>query len=650
MNYLNFFVSVIMAAIPGYSLPANYAQVVSPFINHFFDHITMIEFLLPVAIILYIALRRFGTRFLVGIKSLPPTLYLQRLCCQILQLIDICAIAALIAYAIVVFLAGIIGEGSGFVTLFAARLTPVLYGLIPTVFIGFILNWYILSKIEPYYSKKINKNIQKKDTSGLTDIRTLAMPGAKDFDPEKYFKPGQICLGVDIENNPLYITAEKFFSAHTQIQGKTGTGKGVGAACMNAQCLLNGAANFIFDVKKGGDDWAPSVMSAMCEKMDKKFYLLDLRSTTDPQINLIENISAEDLTELLEVGFELEDGGGDSDFYKGDERRMTVFAQDFVDEAKSLPHLFELLKEHRAEEFADAKGLFNKMEAICRRMAIQTSEGINLSEIIKNGDCVYIKGSYNIMDIKRLQRMILLRIKQLVENRDTSKKQRQVTIFLDEIKFVLSRPVMDSLSLIRSHKCNIILAHQGPTDLKDVSKNINAEVCYGTIVTNSGIKLLYGLTTPEDLEKVSRLTGTVIAQRTSRTTKSNKGMGQITETDANHKMDTQVPLFDENHLISLQERVGILIGIGIPQLCFTSHIRVGKRKIENYRSTHFKVDMMDKKDMIKGIRASSNAVKNQDKKSAESYQIPARKDRQELNSSLDNDFLAEQELLNGDDL
>ena len=172
--------------------------------------------------------------------------------------------------------------------------------------------------------------------------------------------------------------------------------------------------------------------------------------------------------------------------------------------------------------------------------------------------------------------MVLLRLMQIIERRDRLAEQRHVTVFIDELKFFLTRPVLDALSTVRDHQCNLLLGHQAPGDLLDVSKDISGQACQNTIVTNTNVKLIYKLNDEKDQRSAAGQTGEKTVMRQSMTQLTNMGVGEVANTDERQLMSVQEPLYSHNYFSQLKPRVGIIIGLGLAKLCFTSPIQVEK--------------------------------------------------------------------------
>ncbi|WP_176713326.1 TraM recognition domain-containing protein, partial [Aliivibrio fischeri] len=115
------------------------------------------------------------------------------------------------------------------------------------------------------------------------------------------------------------------------------------------------------------------------------------------------------------------------------------------------------------------------------------------------------------------QRMILIRLFQLAEERDRVKsKPRPIAIFLDELKYHLSKAALEGLGAARDKGVHIIMAHQSIADLKDCPADLNGDAVVGAVVENTKFKLVYKLQDPETAEWVSKMSGTILVDDETR--------------------------------------------------------------------------------------------------------------------------------------
>ena len=145
---------------------------------------------------------------------------------------------------------------------------------------------------------KIKKRLVKKTTLERelrTDVRTVKslLPETLHYDPLHYIDLSKgLFIGMDRENEPMYIPLKDWQKQHADIIGTTGAGKGVAAGILLYQSIIAGEGVFVMDPKD--DEWAPHLYRKACEDAGKPFALIDLRKQ-QYQLNLIEEITADEL-------------------------------------------------------------------------------------------------------------------------------------------------------------------------------------------------------------------------------------------------------------------------------------------------------------------------------------------------------------------
>lgn len=561
----------------------SYFDTISPYLNSYFS-IAAWQWLLLVSIIysLHLVTKKLGSEFLKGMTQLPLLIKLQKYGFCILQCGFILLWFMLMSYILTILIAGVIWfhQLQYVLIVLRASMPSIFSGLLLGFIIGKLLQQLIAKHLEPKYSNKI---LQKKNAGveQLSDVRDIAamISATKDYDPMPYFKPGYIFIGLNEAQSPIYVTLAEFAKVHFQIMGCTGSGKSVAAINMLSQALNQGHSAVMFDPKVGADEWARHVLKAMSNRYQKNFIIIDLQHST-PQINLLEDITQNELNELLQAGMGIEDKGGDADYYRLKDRKAAREASNMAGRAKSFAHLYYLLIQERPSYMEAADSFSDKLEMLAMLPAVQTHSGIQLKQAIDNGDCLYIVGAMRDQQVKMLQKMVLLRLMQLIERRDRMQTHRHVTVFIDELKYFLTRPVLDALSTVRDHQCNLLLGHQGPGDLLDVSKDMSGPACQNTIVTNTNIKLIYKLNDDQDQRKAASLTGEKVVMRQSLRQETNMGVGEIANTDERQLMSMSEPLYSHNYFAQLKPRVGVIVGLGLAKLCFTSPIKIQKIKLK----------------------------------------------------------------------
>ncbi|EIN0583662.1 type IV secretion system DNA-binding domain-containing protein [Salmonella enterica subsp. enterica serovar Newport] len=435
----------------------------------------------------------------------------------------------------------------------------------------------LAGEIDTLKHKMIKKSKLERNTR--TDVRNVRelLPDSIEYNPYDYIDLSKgVFIGLDKDDQPQYITIKEFQTQHAAIIGTTGSGKGVSASVLLYQAILLGEAVFVEDPKD--DEWAPHVLKAACEKAGKKFVLINLNKPC-PQLDLLADISHEQLEELFNAGFSLAKKGEGADFYRIADRRAARNTSSIYERGMTINDLFNtdfvsILKE-------DVPAFYGELEEVALVKSINAKNGFSLKEIFDDGGCCYIIGSTRNQKIISAQRMILTRLIQIAETRDRiNSTPRVVAIFLDELKYHLSRPALEGLGTARDKSVHIFMAFQAIDDLRDCPSDLNGESVIGAVIENAKFKMIYKLQNPETAEWAAKMTGSILVDDEMRKTKTDLSLTETIETD---RMIRQAETYyvDSNMFLNLPERVGFVFTTKeLAKATKMSHIRVKKRHIE----------------------------------------------------------------------
>ena len=370
-----------------------------------------------------------------------------------------------------------------------------------------IVRRLLAGEIDSIKHSMIKKTKMERNTR--TDVRDVKdiLPDSVSYNPLEYIdlKKG-IFIGLDKDDQPQYITIKEFQSQHAAIIGTTGSGKGVSATILLYQAIMLDEAVFVEDPKN--DEWAPHVLKEACRMAGKKFVLIDLNNLNF-QMDLLAGISREQLEELFNAGFSLAKKGQGADFYRIADRRAARNTAATYQPGMTLRDLFNTDFVKSLQENIPA--FYGELEEIALINSINANEGFSLKQIFDEGGCCYIIGSTRNQKIISAQRMILTRLIQIAETRDRiNSKPRTVAIFLDELKYHISRPALEGLGTARDKGVHIFMAFQAIDDLRDCPADLNPESVIGAVVENAKFKLVYQLQNPDTAEWVARMTGSIL--------------------------------------------------------------------------------------------------------------------------------------------
>lgn len=457
--------------------------------------------------------------------------------------------------------------------------------LIIFTMVGFIFHIILRRALTPELDK-IKKRLIKKtrlERELRTDVRTVKslLPETLHYNPLDYIdlKKG-IFIGIDRDEKPMYLPLGDWQKQHADIIGTTGAGKGVATGILLYQSILAGEGIFVMDPKD--DEWAPHLYRKACEDAGKPFALIDLRKT-QYQLNLIEDITPDELEELFVAGFSLAEKGQESDFYRIDDRKAARMAAQFVSSHPSST-IRDIYNSEYVQGIAeDIKAFFGKIEELALLNAINAPTGFSLQSVFDEGGCCYVIGSMRNSKIITAQRMLLVRMYQLAERRDRVKETpRPIAIFLDELKYHLSKPALEGLGAARDKGVHIIMAHQSVADLKDCPADLKGDAVVGAVVENAKFKLVYRVMDPDTAEWVARMSGTILVDDEVRKAKTD---AVLTETIDGERTIRQAERFfiDSNMILNLPDFVSFIFTTRtLPSASLISPIKVQKCELEIY--------------------------------------------------------------------
>lgn len=301
----------------------------------------------------------------------------------------------------------------------------------------------LAGEIDNLKHRLIKKSKLERNTR--TDVREIRgmLPESIAYNPLDYIDLNNgIFIGLDKDDQPQYITPEEFQTQHADFIDTTGSGKGASACVLLYQAILSGEGVFIEDPKN--DEWAPHVLREACQKVGKPFILINLNDLHF-QLDLLADISHEQLEDLFNAGFSLGKKGEGADFYRIADRRTARNTAAIYEKGMTLRDLFNT---DFVKSFAETvPAFYGELEEIALVNSINAYNGFSLKTIFDEGGCCYIVGSMRSQKIISVQRMILTRLIQIAETRDRIKgKPRPVAIFLDELKYHLSRPALEGFA------------------------------------------------------------------------------------------------------------------------------------------------------------------------------------------------------------
>lgn len=454
--------------------------------------------------------------------------------------------------------------------------------VISALIAAYFFNLYLIGRRLSVWLNARDVAFLKNHTSrkgGESDVRNMQdiLPYHVNYDPVEFFEAAKerdlVLLGMSKKDKVVAVPRSVWVKSHVQVMGPPGTGKGVEVGITLSQAIGYGDAVYWFDPKN--DQWAASVMATACEKAGVPFVLVNLQRGQPAQINPFHNVTRDELYELLETGFSLGERGTDADHYRLGDREAAWELCQMVDKPSiSAIELYRLALDRLPESVLDqAKGFMSKLKELTRLTATQTAEGVDMRDFVERGGCLYIVGHTRDDVVIRMQRMLVLRLVQMREA--MPHHRRHVTGFLDEIKYLLSKPVLNALGTVRDKGMNFLLAHQSMGDLGSVP-NVELESARREFLDCTPLRWFYRNKDYDVAEWISNMTGQTLAEVERRSVTRNEGYAERIEPEV-VLMDKQKNLIDTNQVQNLPDGCAVCIGVGLAKLAYANPIRVEKR-------------------------------------------------------------------------
>ena len=410
---------------------------------------------------------------------------------------------------------------------------------------------------------------------GLNDVNQLVKTFKKlnGYDPIPYINIQKGCfIGLDSKNKPIYVSWQKIRETHIQVIGTTGCGKGVLMTLIAYQSILAGEGLVWIDPKF--DRFSPRILASAANQAAKTFYLINLNPEQPPQFNPFAGAEAFEIEELLVSAFDLKGKGTDGDFHRGKDEDAAIQASRLAVEknALSVPELIDVCRS--VESITDQENFWRKLCKLGDLEVIKTTGGVNLKDAILSSSVIYIVGSTDNERVKMLQKLLLVRINQIIKKQDRFKKHAPTCIVLDEFKHVLSPTALTGLGVIRDYDTHCLLAHQSLGDLDSCAGITRAEA-EGAVLDNTAIKIIYRLGDSSYAEKLSKNSG----KKAIFVEQSGKNLNENNHSEGGWR-EMHVPLIDPDVLTHLpmpsdrkgQASVGVLFGVGVARLFHVGHI------------------------------------------------------------------------------
>lgn len=413
---------------------------------------------------------------------------------------------------------------------------------------GILLNILCSRYLAPVWSALMRKIRVKQFYDVPSDIRNeTARFQAKRFVPKKYYKQDATFIGLDAANRPIHVPLDTWHQTNMQIIGPTRFGKGVILGTLMDQAIRRGDAVVYIDPKE--DTFAPHILYQACVDTGRPFYYLTLHDQGVGSWAPFAGGALRDGLNRLELSFGLElTGDAGSDFYKSQERRLLERA---FAEHRDIQELYRVLEETEARRILAELAQWRALRSLCPA----PGDGFDVARALQDDAVVYVQGHLFDSVVKAATKAFIVELIQ--ESRRLARdRHTHLTVAVDEVSFLTSKPLAQALATSVGFQCNFILAYQSQNDLLNLDdRTLNPRYIYQSINVNSQLKAVYAGADRETAEWAASLSGTIVKDITKlERTEINETGGESFE---KQRMlgSQEEPYIHPNQILSLPPRV-----------------------------------------------------------------------------------------------
>ena len=414
--------------------------------------------------------------------------------------------------------------------------------------LGILLNLFCSRYLYPVWSALMRKIRVRQFYDVQSDIRNETTRfKAKRFLPRKYYNKDKTFIGLDEANRPIHVPLDTWRETNMQIIGPTRFGKGVILGTLMDQAIRRGDSLMYIDPKD--DTFAPHILYQACQETGRPFYYLTLHDHGVGAWAPFAGGERRDGLNRLELSFGLElTGEAGSDFYKSQERRLLERA---FAEHRDIQDLYGALEETEAKRILAELAQWRALRSLCP----SAGEGFDVARALQEDAVVYVQGHLFDSVVKAATKAFIVELIQ--ESRRLARERNtHLTVAVDEVSFLTSKPLAQALATSVGFQCNFILAYQSQNDLLNLEdRTLNPRYIYQSINVNSQLKAVYAGADQETAEWAASLSGTIVKDITKmERTEINETGGESFE---KQRMlgSQEEPYIHPNQILSLPPRV-----------------------------------------------------------------------------------------------
>lgn len=433
--------------------------------------------------------------------------------------------------------------------------------------IRFAWHRYVMPSMSNWW--RARRQFQTMDTlSDITD--ELAAYPTLSYTPSDYYREGQVFVGLTHDGTPHYVELSEWRQTHKDVFGATGYGKGVTFQIWADQAIERGEAVWVIDPKH--DRFMPQILAQTCARAGRKLLVLDLTAEAGMAWAPFRGGLARDSRSRFFSAMDLEDTGTNADYYKavgrdalidiwkGADRNIKTIDQALAAlsriEAGDQRH--DIDRKTRIDQ--ELKGLRSRLREWSEYRSLNPRrEGFSVERALRDNAVVLVRGSLHDQVLRTATTMLIQEVMQEA-HRLHGERPSHLAVFVDELRFLVSRAILDALATIRDRGVDVSVAFQNLGDLESPSdQRLDGDAVRQSVLVNGQIKMVFGGTDQATAEFISKNTGTQLKKIVLREQlTANRSGGETWE---GHRTvgDEEEAVVTENAVLALPKGVGVLL-------------------------------------------------------------------------------------------
>ncbi|WP_159455109.1 TraM recognition domain-containing protein [Pseudobacteriovorax antillogorgiicola] len=341
------------------------------------------------------------------------------------------------------------------------------------------------------------------------------------------------------------------------------------------QLILRGVVTVVMAPKH--DSFLSGVLAIAARIRGIHLHHVRIRHTMLP--NPFASCSGEDIYEILVDGLKQSDTGRESDFYRIAGRKVArILSNYWADKNPSFRDLESSIENLIDSDLAKkAQGFIERISELAHYFPPHHISNIDIKDVISKGDSIIITGDTMNTTIQTLHKIYAIRTVQIISQREFDNDHKQVTMFCDELKFLICPTLVRSFGVVLDRRLSYIAAFQTIGDLSD-STDLDPITIERSILDNSTIKLVYQQSDFSTAQWASNLSGKSIVNARSMHTQATT-QGHFLPTSSTSYSEVGSNLFSTNIFQSLPKGCAVLFnGNKVAQLAYVCPIPIDKEK------------------------------------------------------------------------